>query len=411
MKLQTILNALLAPLVLSAPVFQDSKRYIVVFKDEMHSNWVDTHFQWLYKNLGSRRLATRSTANEAVLEERGFLNDIVGLVHRYNFNGFNGYSAHLPPFIVKLVQKLDGVALVVEDKVRRISDTQENVPAWGLLRISEHKKQQLADYRYEYPEKAGEGVDVYVIDSGIQVDHPEFEGRAVVGKSFVEHEGDTDFNGHGTHVAGTIGSKTYGVSKKVKLVSVKTMNGTGYGDDSDIVAAIDWVVKKVQSKGKSGSIKSVINMSLGGDASPVLDMAVKGAIDSGIVVVVAAGNSAGDACKLSPARVPEAITVAASDMYDQIAEFSERGTCVDLFAPGVDIVSTWKNGKIESISGTSMAAPHVAGVVALALSEKEFDKAVDVQPFLSSIGTRNVIQGDLKGSPNVLLFESVSSFH
>lgn len=247
----------------------------------------------------------------------------------------------------------------------------------------------------------------YIIDTGVFVAHPEFEGRARVGKSF-SGDGTRDGNGHGTHVAGTIGSRSYGVAKNVSLVAVKVLDNQGSGSTSNVIAGIDWAAKdSVARSGKTGKRKTVANMSLGGGVSAALDKAVKAASNSGLTFAVAAGNSGRDACALSPARVPEAITVAASDKYDNLASFSERGKCVDIIAPGVDILSTWNNGKTNIISGTSMATPHVAGVVALALAEGNFATVKEIHDYIKLVASKDKISGSLKGAPNSLLYNNV----
>ncbi|RKO88507.1 peptidase S8/S53 domain-containing protein [Blyttiomyces helicus] len=273
-------------------------------------------------------------------------------------------------------------------------------PSWGLQRIS--NRDLPLSKTYVYPDSAGANVDAYIIDTGVLIKHPEFQGRARVGKSFTD-DGDADGNGHGTHVAGTIGSISYGVAKKVNLIAVKVLDARGSGTISAVLGGIDWVAKEAPKSGR----KSVANMSLGGGKSRAMEDAVKAAIKAGVVFAVAAGNSAGDACKVSPAGVAEAITVAASDKNDRLASFSEWGSCVDVIAPGVDITSTWNNGKINTISGTSMASPHVAGVVALALAEGNFSSPAAVEHYLKSVSSKDRITGSLRSTPNNFLYNNV----
>lgn len=230
---------------------------------------------------------------------------------------------------------------------------------WGLDRIdTKAPTTPLRDGNYNYV-ATGSGVTAYVIDTGILLSHPEFEGRAKFGINTAGGKND-DCNGHGTHVAGTIGGRVYGVAKKVNLVAVKVLNCRGSGTNSGVIAGVDWVATNAAGKAS----KSVANMSLGGGVSSALDTAVTNLVGSGVTVVVAAGNSSADACNSSPARVPTAITVAASDINDSFATFSNRGPCVDIIAPGVSIKSSWINSSTNTISGTSMASPHVAGAVA-----------------------------------------------
>ncbi|KAJ3002926.1 hypothetical protein HKX48_002038, partial [Thoreauomyces humboldtii] len=323
-----------------------------------------------------------------------------GIKHHYDFADFRGYAARLPKEVAKALESDPSVEYVEEDKVVSIMGSQKNPPSWGIVRLST-RDLPLAK-TYDYPDSAGKGVDAYIIDTGIFIDHPEFEGRAKIGKSFAS-DGDKDGNGHGTHVAGTIGSKTYGVAKNVNLIAVKVLDARGSGTTSDVIAGVEWVATNAPKSGR----KSVANMSLGGGASTTLDRAVQAAIRAGVNFAVAAGNSARDACLLSPGRVAEAVTVAASDKYDKIASFSERGTCVDIIAPGVDITSTWNNGQTNTISGTSMATPHVAGVIALALAEGNFSSPLEVQTYLKTIASKDRVTGSLSKTPNSLLYNHV----
>ncbi|KAJ3008372.1 hypothetical protein HKX48_008566 [Thoreauomyces humboldtii] len=325
---------------------------------------------------------------------------LYGIKHHYNFADFRGYAARLPRDVAKALKSDPSVEYVEEDKVVSIMGSQKNPPSWGIVRLS--TRDLPLSKTYDYPDSAGSGVDAYIIDTGIFIAHPEFEGRAKIGKSFAS-DGDTDGNGHGTHVAGTIGSKTYGVAKNVNLIAVKVLDARGSGTTSDVIAGVEWVATNAPKSGR----KSVANMSLGGGASTTLDRAVQAAIRAGVNFAVAAGNSARDACLLSPGRVAEAVTVAASDKNDKLASFSERGTCVDIIAPGVDITSTWNNGQTNTISGTSMATPHVAGVIALALAEGNFSSPLEVQTYLKTIASKDRITGTLSKTPNSLLYNHV----
>ncbi|KXN67949.1 hypothetical protein CONCODRAFT_29668, partial [Conidiobolus coronatus NRRL 28638] len=254
-------------------------------------------------------------------------------------------------------------------------ESQENAP-WGLARVSQRDKLSGDSYTYNYKANAGEGVNVYVIDTGINIKHKDFEGRAVWGKTMIANATDEDENGHGTHCAGTVGGKTYGVAKKANLIAVRVLDGEGSGSNSDVMAGIEWAVKD-ERYGIEWAVKDsrpgkgkVISMSLGGIFSPTLDSVVNKAVDSGVVVVVAAGNDSLDACLYSPARASKAVTVGATNIKDERASFSNWGLCVDIFAPGQDIKSTWKGSDdaTNTISGTSMACPHVAGLAATFIS-------------------------------------------
>jgi len=249
--------------------------------------------------------------------------------------------------------------------------SQKSAP-WGLARVSHRNRLGFGTFtRYDYVASGGEGVDVYIIDTGVYVDHPDFEGRAHWGKTIPKDDTDEDANGHGTHCAGTIGSKSYGVAKKAQLYGVKVLGSNGSGTMSDVVAGVEWAAKAANDKRKSASSKhkgSVANMSLGGGKSPTLDQMVNKATELGLHFAVAAGNENRDACNSSPAAAEKAITVGASTITDERAYFSNHGPCVDIFGPGLNIKSVWNNGGTNTISGTSMASPHVAGLMAYFLS-------------------------------------------
>ncbi|KAJ3199102.1 subtilisin-like serine protease, partial [Dinochytrium kinnereticum] len=243
------------------------------------------------------------------------------------------------------------------------------------------------------------GVNVYIIDSGVQVTHPEFEGRASIGISYSADNNDVDGSGHGTHVAGTVASRSYGVAKKANIVAVKVLGSDGTGSNSDVIAGIDWVALNGPASGK----KCVVNMSLGGPASDAVDNALTAGVAAGCSFVVAAGNGGADACSNSPARAPAAFTVASSDINDVIARTSDRGTCVDIIAPGARITSTWTGNSFRTISGTSMASPHVAGVFAIALSNGVSSDPTDLKNYVTSISVTDRISGLTPATKNLLL--------
>ncbi|KAL1916862.1 uncharacterized protein VTP21DRAFT_5059 [Calcarisporiella thermophila] len=328
-----------------------------------------------------------------------------GIKHDYNFNAFKGFSGKFDDDTLAKIRSDPTVAYVERDGVMRINiDTQSGAP-WGLARISHREKlDQTSQDKYLYDANAGQGVTAYVIDTGIYVDHPEFEGRARWGKTFTS-DGDVDGQGHGTHVAGTIGSKTYGVAKRVNLVAVKVLNNRGSGTISDIIAGVDWVVNDQKNNGKN---KSVANMSLGGRTTAALNDAVNNAVDAGLHVVVAAGNDNRDACNYSPAGAEKVISVAASDIDDKKASFSNFGKCVSIIAPGVKVLSTWNDGNTKEISGTSMASPHVAGLVAQFLTTMSLDPN-SMKNHIRSVANKNKITGFNGDTVNLLAYNTLEN--
>lgn len=255
---------------------------------------------------------------------------------------------------------------------------EKNAP-WGLARISHRDSLTLGTFsKYLYSSNGGEGVNVYVIDTGTHVEHMDFEGRAHWGKTIPADDVDIDGNGHGTHCSGTIAGKKYGVAKKANVYAVKVLNSNGSGTMSDVVKGVEWAVNHhndqvlaaKSGKGKKGFKGSAANMSLGGGLSTALNLAVNAAVEAGIHFAVAAGNDNADSCKYSPAGAEKAVTVGASTLADERAYFSNYGKCNDIFAPGLNILSTWIGSKYatNTISGTSMASPHIAGLLAYFLS-------------------------------------------
>jgi subtilisin family serine protease len=313
-------------------------------------------------------------------------------------NAFKGVTARLNDRQVFALSKNPNISFIEKDSsvslVQPVSLTEQISATWGLDRIDQPIGR---DGIYTYS-ATGSGVTAYVIDTGILSSHSQFGGRVQSGFSSIGG-GTQDCNGHGTHVAGTIGSSTFGVAKSVSLVPVRVLDCNGSGTISGVIAGIDWVASQA-----TGGLR-VANMSLGGAASSALDTAVNGLINKGVTVVVAAGNNGANACNYSPARVPAAITVAASSSSDSFASYSNRGSCVDIIAPGSSIQSTWhtSNSATNTISGTSMASPHVAGAVALFFQQFGFQSPFQMDQLLKAKGSQNVISSTPAGTANLLL--------
>ncbi|MER7440168.1 S8 family peptidase [Micromonospora avicenniae] len=324
-----------------------------------------------------------------------------GSVARTYGAALRGFEARVDAKAAARIAADPAVAYVEQNHTVSIADTQPNPPSWGLDRIDQ--RNLPLNSSYTYPNTAS-NVRAYIIDTGIRFTHNDFGGRAVSGYDAIDGGAADDCNGHGTHVAGTVGGSAYGVAKGVQLVGVRVLNCQGSGTNAQVVAGIDWVT--------ANAVKpAVANMSLGGSANSAIDTAVTNSINSGITYAVAAGNgdvfgNRQNACNYSPARVGPAITVGASQNNDSAASFSNYGTCVDILAPGVNITSAWytSNTATNTISGTSMASPHVAGVAALVLSATPGLTPQQVRDNLVNNSTPNVLTNLGTGTPNRLLY-------
>ncbi|MFR9780699.1 S8 family serine peptidase, partial [Micromonospora sp. MS34] len=288
------------------------------------------------------------------------------------------------------------VAYVEQNHTITIAGTQTNPPSWGLDRVDQ--RNLPLDNSYTYPNTAS-NVHAYIIDTGIRTTHSDFGGRATWGTNTADSN-NSDCHGHGTHVAGTVGGSSYGLAKGVQLVAVKVLNCQGSGTTAGVVSGVNWVTQN--------AIKpAVANMSLGGGADSTLDTAVRNSISSGITYGVAAGNDSGaNACNSSPARTAEAITVGSTTSTDARSSFSNIGTCLDIFAPGSSITSAWNSSDTatNTISGTSMATPHVVGAAALVASANPSWTPQQVRDYLVNNATSNVVTNPGSGSPNKLLY-------
>ncbi|MET9802807.1 S8 family peptidase [Streptomyces sp. NPDC006368] len=356
--------------------------------------------------LGDLRLAPTETAVAnswiVVLKDGSTRAADLGVTPRHQYrSALTGFSTTMSRAKAAALAADPRVAYVEQNATVRLSATQSN-PTWGIDRVDQRNLPLSKTYTYD---TTASNVNAYIIDTGIRTSHSEFGGRAVVGTDTVGGgQNGQDCQGHGTHVAGTVGGKTYGVAKAAKLIAVRVLDCNGSGTTAGVIAGVDWVT--------ANAVKpAVANMSLGGGANTSLDNAVKRSIASGVSYAIAAGNGnilglPENACNTSPARVPEAITVGATDSADKRASFSNYGTCLDLFAPGVNVTSSWKDSDTatKTISGTSMAAPHTAGVAALYLAAHPTASPAQVRDALVNNATTGKVQNPLTGSPNRLLY-------
>lgn len=311
----------------------------------------------------------------------------------------NALSVKMKHSEVARIRNNPKVLFVELDQPMFALDTQTPTPSWGLDRID----QRALPLSNSFTASAyGAGVDVYIVDTGVSTTHTDFSGRLRSGFSAInDGRGSNDCNGHGTHVAGTAAGTTYGVAKAASVIPVRVLDCAGSGTNSGVIAGLDWIIAN-----HTAGVAAVANMSLGGGTSLALDTAVQNAINDGVIMAVAAGNSNTNACNSSPARAANAITVGATERTDARALYSNFGSCVDIFAPGSSIASSWINSTTatNTISGTSMASPHVAGVAAALLSANPTFSSADISSKLRSSATPDVVLSAGTGSPNYLLY-------
>ncbi|GAA3886489.1 hypothetical protein GCM10022243_59120 [Saccharothrix violaceirubra] len=340
------------------------------------------------RDSASPRALSNSTA-DSLVKKHG------GQVRTAWQHALNGFHASLSPTQARRIAADPRVQFVQADLPVKITGTQTNPPSWGLDRVDQ--RNLPLDNKYTY-EQTASSVTAYVIDTGIRTTHQDFGGRATWGTNTVDSQ-NTDCHGHGTHVAGTVGGTSYGVAKQVKLVAVKVLNCQGSGSSSAVVNGINWVTSNARKP-------AVANMSLGGGADSAIDSAVRSSINAGITYAIASGNDNKDACSSSPARVTEAITVNATTNTDGRASFSNFGTCTDIFAPGNGITSAWKDSdtSTNTISGTSMATPHVAGAAAIYVANNPSATPAQVATGLYGASTPSKVTSPGSGSPNRLLY-------
>jgi len=360
-------SANLAPLYVKAGSDGIAGQYIVVFKDDV----ADPH----------------GKAKEKTLKANGKL--------KYSYGAaLKGFAAELNDDAVAALRADPDVAYIEEDGVVTIVTTQSGA-TWGLDRIDQRNRPLSGTYTYT---STGTGVRAYIIDTGIQTSHPQFGGRASAVYDALGGNGQ-DCNGHGTHVAGTVGSSTYGVAKNVMLRAVRVLNCSGSGSNSGVIAGMDWV--------RTNGIKpAVANMSLGGGFSSAVNTAANNLANAGIFLAVAAGNSNANACNYSPSSASAVTSVMASTSTDAKASYSNFGSCAHLYAPGSSITSTWLNGGTNTISGTSMATPHVTGMAALYKATFGDASSSTIRTWLINNSTSGVITGNPSGTANRLLYKS-----
>lgn len=381
-----VLTGLCTAFLLTSPVRSEKKDKIRKSSHKIENSYIVVLNNDVIGEQGLYSIAPY-VAEELSLTHKGQLK------HVYQ-NAINGFAVQMSAADAERLSDDFRVAYVEEDGIVTADATQSN-PPWGLDRIDQRNRPLNAIYTFNW---TGSGVFAYVIDTGIRATHTQFGGRAA--NVFDAFGGNgSDCNGHGTHVAGTIGGSTYGVAKSVNLRGVRVLDCNGSGSTSGVVAGVDWVRLNRQNP-------AVANMSLGGGISTTLDTAVNNLSNSGVTIAVAAGNSNANACNSSPARAANAITVGSTTTTDARSSFSNFGTCLDLFAPGSGILSAWfsSNTATATLSGTSMASPHVAGAAALYKQANPSASATTVRNALVNNATTNVVTNPGTGSPNRLLY-------
>ncbi|KAL1845364.1 hypothetical protein VTK73DRAFT_622 [Phialemonium thermophilum] len=417
-----------APILSSSNAEVVPNSYLIKFKKHVTEASANEHHNWIQQIHGEKeeeRIELRKRGQVPLMDQV-----FSGLKHTYKIGEhFMGYSGHFDDSVIEAIRRHPDVEYIERDSIVHTMATTETkcdgetekMSPWGLARISHRETLSFGTFnKYLYAADGGEGVDVYVIDTGTNVDHVDFEGRAHWGKTIPADDEDVDGNGHGTHCSGTIAGKKYGVAKKANVYAVKVLRSNGSGTMADVVAGVEFAAKshleqvKAAKAGKRKGFKgSAANMSLGGGKTRALDDVVNAAVTAGIHFAVAAGNDNADACNYSPAAAEKAVTVGASAIDDSRAYFSNYGKCTDVFAPGLSILSTWIGSKYatNTISGTSMASPHICGLLAYYLSlQPASDSEFSVAPItpeklkanLLSIATVGALSDIPEDTPNLL---------
>ncbi|KAI0402484.1 peptidase S8/S53 domain-containing protein [Xylaria palmicola] len=416
-----------APIYSSTNAEEVPGAYIVKFKSHVTESSVSDHHSWVQKIHSNREDERTELRRRGQIPLAGEVADAFsGLKHTLKIGtGFLGYAGHFDDAVIEEVRRHPDVEYVERDQIvyalkEEEPDLEKDAP-WGLARISHRKSLSFGTYnKYLYAADGGEGVDAYVIDTGTNIDHVDFEGRAKWGHTVPRGDEDEDGNGHGTHCSGTIAGKKYGVAKKAHVYAVKVLRSNGSGSMSDVMKGVEWAanahleqVEAAKNGTRKGFKGSTANMSLGGGKSPSLDETVNAAVTAGLHFAVAAGNDNADACNYSPAAAAKAITVGASALDDSRAYFSNWGKCVDIFGPGLSIKSTWIGSETatNTISGTSMASPHLCGLTAYFLSlqpskDSEYGMAAitpeKLKTNIITISTKGALSDIPADTPNLL---------
>ncbi|KAF5552195.1 alkaline protease (oryzin) [Fusarium phyllophilum] len=371
-----------------------ANRYIVVYNDTFDDDTISAKEASFAAAIKKRNLNKRSSIGKAMSTS----------IQSFRMNKWRAMSLDADDLMVQDLYNSDEVAYIEADQKVQLNAAiaQVNAPP-GLDRLSHA---QVDQGTYVFDDSAGEGITAYVVDTGIKVDHSEFEGRATFGANFINNV-DDDENGHGSHVAGTIGGATFGVAKKVDLVAVKVLDASGGGSNSGVLQGMQFVIDDAKKKNRVG--KAVMNMSLGGDFSQAINRAIEALFKAGVVPVVAAGNENRETALTSPGSAPNAITVGAIDATtDERANFSNFGPEVDVYAPGVNVLSVGikSNTDTATLSGTSMASPHVAGLAAYLMGFQQLDGPAQVASLIKSLAgstgakVKNNVQGTTSNIAN-----------
>ncbi|KAF5645468.1 alkaline protease (oryzin) [Fusarium sp. NRRL 52700] len=371
-----------------------ANRYIVVYNDTFDDDTISAKEASFAAAIKKRNLNKRSSIGNAMSTS----------IQSFRMNKWRAMSLDADDLMVQDLYNSDEVAYIEADQKVQLNAAiaQVNAPP-GLDRLSHA---QVNEDTYVFDDSAGEGITAYVVDTGIKVDHSEFEGRATFGANFINNV-DDDENGHGSHVAGTIGGATFGVAKKVDLVAVKVLDASGGGSNSGVLQGMQFVIDDAKKKNRVG--KAVMNMSLGGDFSEAINRAIEALFNAGVVPVVAAGNENRETALTSPGSAPNAITVGAIDATtDERADFSNFGPEVDVYAPGVNVLSVGikSNTDTATLSGTSMASPHVAGLAAYLMGFQQLDGPAQVASLIKSLAgqtgakVKNNVQGTTSNIAN-----------